>query len=292
MPSFNGFATILFGGLVDRYLSNLGVREYLNKADIKIPFRTYICSSILTSICVLILTFGIVFTIFTFFSLFKIPATTEMLLMIFLPLGFSIGCFVFLMYYPIQKADSRRKNIEINLPFVLTHMGAIAESGAPPYMIFKLLADFEEYGDVAKEMKKLVRNIDTFGLDPLSAIKDLAERTPSKEFKQVLLGVVSTTESGGDVKSYLKTSGEQALFNWRIKREKFLQQLSAYAEFYTGILIAAPLFIIALFSVMGMISPTLAGWDILTLTRLSIYILVPLMNIAFLGFLKGMEIEM
>lgn len=289
MLNYSGLATILFGGLVDRYFSNFITKNYLSKADIKIPFRTYMCTSLLTSTAAWFFGFACLFAIFKFI---EVQATMRLMLLILVPIALAILCFMVLTFYPVQRADSRRKSIEINLPFVLTHMGAVAESGVPPYMIFKLLADFEEYGEVAKEMKKLVRNIDTFGLDPLTAIKELAERTPSKEFKQILLGVVSATESGGDVKSYLKTSGEQALFNWRIKREKFLQQLSAYAEFYTGILIAAPLFIIALFSVMGMISPTLAGYDILTLTKLSIYILVPVMNIVFLLFLKGMEVEM
>jgi flagellar protein FlaJ len=289
MPSFNGVATILFGGFVDRYLSNLGTKKYLRKTDMNMPFRTYMCATMLTSVVAFL--FGVA-GLFIIFNFIQVQLMTRTILFIFLPAGLAILCFAFFNYYPIQKVDSKRKNIEINLPFVVTHMGAIAESGVPPYMIFKLLGEFEEYGEVSKEMKKLVRNIDTFGVDPMTAIKDLAERTPSKEFKQILLGVVSATESGGDVKSYLKLSGEQALFNWKIKREKFLQQLSAYAEFYTGILIAAPLFIISLFSVMGMISPELGGIPILTLTKLSIWILVPVLNLAFLAFLRGMEVEM
>ena len=187
---------------------------------------------------------------------------------------------------------SRRKDVETNLPFVLTHMGAVAESGVPPYIIFKLIGEFEEYGEVSKEMKKIVRNIDMFGLDPLAAVKQVADKTPSNEFKQVLLGFVTTTESGGDIKTYLKSTGQQALFDWRMKREKFLQQLSAYAEFYTGLLIAAPLFIVALFSVMSMISPTMAGFSILDLMKLSIYIIVPVLNGGFILFLRGVEVEM
>ena len=289
MFNYNGIATILFGGLVDRFFSTLGIKKCLPKTDIKIPFRTYMCVSLLTSTAVCFFAFPGLFLLFKFI---EIQSMMKILLLIVAPIGLGVLCFILFYLYPTHKADSRRKSIETNLPFVLTHMGAIAESGVPPYMIFKLLADYEEYGEVSKEMKKLVRNIDTFGIDPLTAIKNLAERTPSNEFKQVLFGIVSATEAGGDVKAYIKISGEQALFNWKIKREKFLQQLSTYSEFYTGILIAAPLFIIALFSVMGMISPTLGGFDILTLMRMSIWIVVPMLNLAFLGFLKGMEVEM
>jgi flagellar protein FlaJ len=170
-------------------------------------------------------------------------------------------------------------------------MGAVVESGIPPSLVFKLISRFEEYGEVSTEMKKIVRNIEVFGLDPLTAMKEVAKRTPSESLKQIFYGFSSTIESGGNIKLYLKNAGQQALFEWRLKREKFLQQLSAYAEFYTGILIAAPLFIISLFAVMNLIQPDIGGFDILTLTKLSIYLIIPVVNVVFLAFLRGIEVE-
>jgi archaellum biogenesis protein FlaJ (TadC family) len=211
---------------------------------------------------------------------------------VFGAISITVLSFSFIVFYPIQKAMARERNIETNLPFALTHMGAIAESGIPPYIIFKLISECEEYGELAKEMKKIVRNIETFGLDPLTSVKEVAKRTPSADLRQILLGFVTTTESGGDVRIYLRNAGQQALFDWKVKREKFLQQLSAYAEFYTGLLIAAPLFIISLFAVMNMIQPSLGGFNILDLTKISIYLIVPALNIGYIVFLKGVEVEM
>ncbi len=131
-----------------------------------------------------------------------------------------------------------------------------------------------------------------FGMDPMSSIREVAKRSPSEKFKQILMGFVSTIEGGGDLKTYLKVMGEQTLFTWKNKRAKYLQQLSAYAEFYTGLLIAAPLFIISLFSVMNMIEPNLGGFSILFLMKLSIYILIPVLNIGFLLFLKSTQVDM
>jgi archaellum biogenesis protein FlaJ (TadC family) len=119
----------------------------------------------------------------------------------------------------------------------------------------------------------------------------VADKSPSESFKQTLMGFVSTTESGGDIKVFLKNAGQQALFDWRIKREKYLQQLSTYAEFYTGLLIAAPLFIIALFAVLNLVQGSFAGYNVLDLMKLTIYLIVPLMNGMFLLFLRGMEVE-
>lgn len=290
MVGFKGFATSLFGSLVDKYKDMfIFVKESLLKADIKIPFRAYMSMVFLTGV---IAYFGSLITLIIALQIIEVPLLMMIVYCIFVPIMVAVACVSILTFYPYQKMLSRRKNIETNLPFVLTHMGAIAESGIPPYVIFRLISEFEEYGEISKEMKKIVRNIDAFGVDPLTAVRQAAERTPSDSFKQILLGFVITTESGGNVKAFLKNAGQQALFEWRIRREKFLQQLSAYAEFYTGILIAAPLFIIALFAVMNMIQPTIAGFSILDLMKLSIYIIVPVLNAGFILFLRGVEVEM
>jgi flagellar protein FlaJ len=170
-------------------------------------------------------------------------------------------------------------------------MGAIASSGVPPTAIFKLLAEFREYDVLAEEMEKITRNIEVFGLDPMTAMREVAKRTPSEKFKQLLLGLATTIEGGGDLKTYLKNAGEQSLFTWRTRRQKYLQQLSTYAEFYTGLLISAPLFLIALFSVMYMIQPQVAGFDILQLMKISVYLVIPSLNIAFLAFLQITQVE-
>jgi flagellar protein FlaJ len=170
-------------------------------------------------------------------------------------------------------------------------MGSIAESGIPPHLIFKLVSRFKEYGELAKEMEKINRNIESFGLDPVSAIREVAKRTPSEALKEVLLGFVSTIEAGGSVTTYLREAGKEALFEWRTRRERFLTQLSTYAEMYIGVLVAAPLFMVSIFATMAIVQPVVAGWHVLDLMKISIYGLIPLLNLGFLLFLRGVEVE-
>jgi len=228
----------------------------------------------------------LIFTVFKFNILISVSS------IIFIPFIVAILIFIVGIFYPYQKVLNRGTSIATNLPFALSHMGAIASSGVPPTAIFKLLSEFKEYDVLADEMEKIVRNIEVFGLDPVTAMREVAKRTPSEKFKQLLLGIATTIDGGGDLKTYLKNAGEQSLFTWRTKRQKYLQQLSAYAEFYTGLLIAAPLFLIALFSVMYMIQPQLAGFDILQLMKISIYLIIPSLNIAFLVLLQFTQVEM
>ncbi len=290
MLDYKGVASSFFGSAVDKYPQIFqSVKENLPKSGIKTPFRTYSSTIMLTTFAVYFL--SLIFFVVAF-QIMEITMLMRIVYTLFIPVVLAMVAFAVMLYYPSYKGNERNRSIEVNLPFVLTHMGSIAESGIPPYVIFKLIGNFEEYGEIAIEMRKIVRNIDVFGLDPISAVREVAKRTPSEELRQVLMGFVTTTESGGDVKVYLRNAGQQALFEWRQKREKFLQQLSAYAEFYVGILIAAPLFIISLFSVMNLISPNIGGFNLLFLMKLSIYALIPVLNIAFLLFMRGVEVEM
>ncbi len=284
-----GFATRMFGPIVDKSIQNFYfLKDVLLKSGLSISLRSYI--SLVLFFTFLIFVISAIAT-FLVLQILKMNLFLQIVYTIFIPFLISTISFVLFLFYPFQRMLERRKNIEVNLPFVLTHMGSVAQSGIPPYVIFKLISQFEEYGEAAKEFGKIVRNIDFFGMDPITAVKEVARRTPSESLKQVLLGFSSTTEAGGDVRLFLRNAGQQALFEWRIKREKFMQQLSAYAEFYTGILIAAPLFMIALFGVMNIVQPKIGGYDILFLSRL-LYIIIPAINIGFLMFIKGTEVEM
>ena len=291
LSSYTNLATKMLGEILDKHPElTKPVELTLPKSGMGMTPKVYMSTVLFTTLIVYFSSLiGFWFVNMFFLNLDILMAV---LILIFLPSLLSIGVFLTGIFYPYQKAMSRRRDININLPFALAHMGSIATSGIPPTAIFKLLAEFKEYGVLAEEMKKIVRNIEVFGLDPITAMREVAKRTPSEKFKQLLSGLASTIEGGGDLKTYLKNAGEQSLFMWRMKRQKYIQQLSTYAEFYTGLLIAAPLFIISLFSVMYMIQPQVGGFDILRLMKLSTYLVIPILNLGFLLFLQVTQVEM
>ena len=187
--------------------------------------------------------------------------------------------------YPFQTLTSKKQSIETNMPFAINHMAAVASSGVPPFVIFKLLMNVHEYGEISNEFRRIVRNVDVFGMDIIAAVKNVADRTPSEEFKQFMYGFISNTSTGGDLRKYLENSSKEALFDYKLRREKYLQTLSTYADFYTAVLIAAPLFFVSILSVMSLIGGQVVGLSIPTAMRLGIYILMPVLNIAFIMFI-------
>jgi len=283
-------ATRIFGPIVEKNEKLFAsLRDYYQRADIKMPFVSYVSLMLFFSLLTFVYVF--VFSYFAF-TIFQREATVAMFYSFFAALLSSVLVFFIAYFYPIQRVSSRKRNIEVNLPFVIIHMGALVEAGLPPYQMFKLISTFEDYGEIAKEFKKIVRNIEQFGLDPLTAIKEVASRCPSDELQQLLMGFVTTTESGGNIKLYLKTVGEQTLFDYRKRRERYIRTLDMLSEIYTGIVISAPLFMVAMLAIMNMIQPTIGGWTIKDLAWLGTYVIVPVLNIGFILFLYAMEVEM
>ncbi len=199
--------------------------------------------------------------------------------------AFSAGMVALVFYsYPNYLIATKRKSIETNLPFAANHMGALAASGVSPHLMFRMLNDVKEYGEVAAEAGRVVRNVDVFGMDLVSAINQVAKRTPSEQFRMFLSGMVATITTGGDLRSHLKSSASEALTDYKLKREKYIANLSTYADFYVGVLIAAPLFFISILSLLAIVGGQIAGFSLPILLLIGIFAVIPLLNVAFLVF--------
>ena len=259
------------------------LKEEIIKSNLNILFELYVGRMIF-------------FTLLAFFfTIIAVPIVSAIIgfpilislasgLIIALPI--SLGALTIYHSYPYQLLTSKKSDIDGNMPFAMNHMSAIAASGVPPFVIFRLLSNIKEYGEVMNESKRIVRNVEVFGMDLTTAINNVAERTPSDSFRQFLLGIVSTIETGGDLRKFFENTARDALFEYRLKREKYLQTLSTYADFYTAVLIAAPLFFISILAVMALIGGQVLGMSIPDAMRIGIYVLIPTLNVIFILFIN------
>ncbi|MEM7826745.1 MAG: type II secretion system F family protein [Candidatus Aenigmatarchaeota archaeon] len=258
------------------------LNETIRLANIGILFEIYVGRMILLSLVSFIVVFLSMFLGLSIFlnlpMWFSIPGSLLLSAII------ALVILVFFHSYPYHVLSSKRASIENNLPFALNHMSAIAASGVPPTVIFRLLAEVEEYGKVAEESAMIIRNMKTFGMDMITAIRQVADRTPSTTFREFLYSIISTIETGGDIHKFLEGMAREAMFEYRLRREKYLSTLTTYADFYTAVLIAAPLFFISVLSIMSMLGGTIGGLPILTVMEIGIYVFIPLLNIVFIAF--------
>lgn len=279
---YKELSVLIFGGLADRYMNDFKrLKPHISGAGIQILLKTWVCIIFMTS---LLAFFGSLAATIILGLVLNIDMFLFTYLAVFVPILTAAFTFLIFYTYPIQKSKSIEKNIENNLPFALTHINAIASSGIPPEFMFELLIGFKEYGAISKQAEMIVRNIKTFGMSSIKAMNDVADKTPSQPFQQLLQGMSSTIEKGGDLVTYLNEMAEKALFDYRIKRDKYLKTLSTYADIYTALLVAAPLMMLSVLGIMNIIGGTVLGLGIPDLIVLITWVVLPVMNIAFLTF--------
>lgn len=276
-------ANALFGPTVDRYNDSFEeLKDDLNEADMDVLYRTYVSKIFLYT------SFGFVlFSLAGIFYALQAGGSIAALIRYGFgaPTAISLVIFGFMYMYPSQKAKRRKKQIDENLPFALNHLGAIATSGIPPKSMFELLDTFDEYGAISDEAGEISRRVNVFGEDLTTALREVAKKSPSEDWSEVLYGIISTVETGGDLKSYLQEKADEALFDYNQKREKEIQKLSTYASFYTAILIAAPVFLVVILAVMNLLGGQIAGFAIRDLMWLGVHVIIPVINTLFVIFL-------
>jgi len=246
----------------------------IKQVDIKVLFRTYVSLMLLFSI----LAFPVVFLI----SILLAGFFNAILLGI---LGGIITFFVF-YFYPSSLTDGRKTKIKNDLPFAIVHMPAVAGSGAQPIDIFNQVLLAGEYPELSKEIKKVMNYVNLFGYDLSTALKAVANTTPSPDLKELLNGMTSTIATGGDLNEYLKSKADEALTTYKMDRRKYTESLSTYSEVYTSILVAAPLLFLVTLAIINAIGGNIGGMDVKTIAFIGTYLAMPLLNIGFIIFLS------
>ncbi|UCC91322.1 MAG: type II secretion system F family protein [Candidatus Aenigmatarchaeota archaeon] len=281
---YKKLSLIFLGDLVEKYIGSFKPLEpHIKNANMKVLLKTWVSMLFLTTFITFIISFISIYALLTF--LIEVEIYIYVFSVVFFPVFVASIVFIIFYLYPVQRENSRKKSIENNLPFAITHMAAIASSGIPTEFMFELLTGFKEYGEITEDSRLIMRNIKTFGMSSVDSLKDIAERTPSKDFREVLLGIVSTVESGGNIVEYLREMAERALFSYSIKREKYLKTLSTYADIYTALLVAAPLMMLSLLATMSIIGGSVMGLTIGELMLLITWVVLPVLNVGFLVFI-------
>lgn len=221
-------------------------------------------------------------------GLFALPPRTYLVLLL-LPVLLAFSIQMTLLVLPDLRAARRARDIEAKLPYALNYVATMSSAGATPQKIFRALAGNNQYGEVTNEAQWIVRDLTLLGLDLVTALTRAADRTPSMKFQDVLQGAITALTSGGDLKQYFLQKSEQFMLENRQEQEKFLESLGVLAESFVTVVVAAPLFLIVLLSVMTSFgaSPD----QVLTLGYLIVLVLLPISQAGFAATVKFMSPE-
>ena len=195
--------------------------------------------------------------------------------------AFFIGTFIgysLLLRLPGIEKNNRSIKINMTLHNAVAYMYAMRRGGAQLMTIFRSLSDRANiYGEVALEFRQIVRDADFFGYDVVTAIRHLAETTPSEKLKDFLEDLLSVIESGGDMAEFLSSRVRLYQEEARFEQRQFLNVLSIVAESYVTLFVAGPLFLIIIMVVMGM----MGGSAVIQLAMVT-YAIIPVGSLIFI----------
>jgi len=261
----------------------------LKRAGIRVSLQAYISFMLFMSLLAFILSLVSVFmAAFLFFRLTIISS-----LLVGVTVGLLAFALAFAMTYslPSTMAGRRRKEIEVNLPFTLSYMSILASAGLPPNRIFRALAVLEERGQLglAGEAKNILRDVEVFGVDLATALKEAARRSPSPSLSGIFEGMISTIHAGGDLSKYFEEEARELMGIRRITLREFVDVLLMLAEVYMAIFVAFPLILIVLLVILSFLGGgTVAGITPENMIQLMVYGMIPVFGVIFLVMISLM----
>jgi flagellar protein FlaJ len=262
------------------------LEKTIKQAMMPIPFEVYVTSmvffSLIAGICGAII--GLVANQFINIQ----PAIVGYLLPPVAGMTLMAMTFGILQIIPPVRVKNRSTKLLEEIPHFIGYMSTLATSGLSLEEIFKSIAKEETDEDIVKDARFITRNIEILGMDLITAVKDLISRTPPGPYSELLEGAIITSQSGGDLKEYFNATAKVQLEEKKMLLQKTTESLGSVAEIYTILLIVFPLLAVIMLSIMGIMSPSLGGFDLLTLMNLLTFAVVPLSGVLMLVMMDTM----
>jgi len=277
------------GGRIQRtlpYFQDLGIK--MQRAAMKVSLQSYVSMMLLLAGISAITSFAIMASL-----LIVIRVVVSLALAYSFGVALLLGTTVFSLLYflPSLFAMSRRRKMDLELPYVASHMAILAAAGIPPTRMFKLLEDSRTTPEVASDSNEIVRDVEILGKDILTALETERERSPSNVFADVLEGLVATIRSGGNMKNYLLDATRTIMDLRRVATKQLIESLGTFGEIYITLMIVFPLLIIVMFSVMALVGGGLGGVSVTMMMSLVTYGIIPVCGMAVIVMLDSILVE-
>ena len=276
LNSLEGWSYRIFGGIAPKFLSNVfEFKGNLKKAGMKIYAETYV-------------------TMMFFTALLTVPVTVIALVLLFfykfIFLVFLVPLPIFIMIVfmitPSMKAGERAHSLEREMPFAAAYITVMATGGISPYMSIKRLSKVELMPAMRREAREIMRDVEIFGIDPLSALEGSDKNHPFDIYRDFIAGYASTVITGGDISHFLEAKTHD-IFKARSLRIKVAaERLGTLLESFVMVMVLMSLCFYILFSVDAIYS---TGVGMYSTMLLYTYVFAPMLSVVFIYLAHDMQ---
>jgi archaellum biogenesis protein FlaJ (TadC family) len=284
--TYSKFCTHIFGKLFSRNnkKENSEKNILLAQANILMDYETYNSMALMNTIIGFISALLFSTVLYGFY-----PSVITILLVPIIPLMVGFSLWMIYRFLPSYRRKRREKNIDLFLPYAVNFISSMAVAGISPAEIFQSISAINMYGEIQKEAKKITNEIMIMGVDSITALKHAIEVSPSKKLRSFLQGIIGTIQSGSDLHSYLSNVADKYMKDDLVEREKDLDLLSVIVEVFVISVIAFPIFLVIIFTVMGFFGGSMA--TSLVLLLLFSFIILPIAYVGFYALVRSTSLE-
>lgn len=277
LKKLEGWSFRLFGGVAPFFLHHgLELKKMLERARIKIYPETYM--SLMFFVAILTLPITVISTMLILFYGF--------LPIIFL-VPFPFYVIVGFLLTPLSKAGDRATNLEREMPFASAYVSVMASGGIAPYNSFRRLSEVELMPAMQNEAREIIKDVEIFGVDPLTALESAAKKNPLDIFKDFLSGYASTVIIGGDIGHFLERKAEDIFRTRALRVKAAAERLGMLLETFIIVMVMMSLCFYILFAV-NEIQPT-AGTSMMSGIILYTYLFTPMLSLMFIYLAHSMQ---
>lgn len=221
--------------------------------------------SLLASLVLFVLVYFVLYPSLEFLGMFR-------LLLLFVPLFILLPALLY-----IKMVEIRMKNeIDSNIHFYITHMGALSTSEIDRKELMKILSERKEYKALAEETRKIYLLMDKWRRNLAQACRFISRRTPSKIFSDFLDRMAHELDSGEDFKEFIKREQKVVMEDFVTLYNGKMYSIDIFKEIYVSIILS-----LSFFAAFAIIMPFLTGISI----KFTFYLIMIFFFIAEIGVL-------
>jgi flagellar protein FlaJ len=273
---FEGWAIRLFGNVATKFLANVfELKGQLEKAGIKIYSETYI--SMMFFLAFLTLPVTIISLVLLYF--------TKLIPLIFL-VPLPIFIMIVFMIMPSMKAGERATALEREMPFASAYITVMASGGISPYMSIKRLSKVDLMPSMRKEAREIMRDVEIFGIDPLSALQHASETHPLDTYRDFMSGYASSVITGGDTGHFLENKTHDIFKTRALRMKAAAERLGMLLESFIIVVVMMSLCFYILFSVDAIYSTGVSMYSTMIMYT---FVFAPMLSIVFIYLAHDMQ---
>ena len=282
LEKYEALSYRLFGRFTQYFLKKFfpTLKASLEKGHVRIYSETYVSMMFLTALFALpVSVLGIVLVL--------LYHVLPLLIMVPIPLFVVMG----FLFMPSSNASDRSSNLEREMPFAAAYISVMASGGIAPYTSFKRLSEVDLMPAMRKEARDVMKDVEVFGVDPLSALESAAKKNPLDIFKDFLSGYASTVIIGGDIGHFLERKAED-IFEARAARVKAAaERLGMLLETFIIVMVMMSLCFYILFAVQQIQGGSSTGTNLSMYTGVLMYtyLFTPLLSVVFVYLAHTMQ---